>query len=108
MRLTEEPLELFDGQHRVVLRAVMEVVRHLGHVPRHGPTQRNPHRLTGRRPDRRKPQRAGHDQEGHRETRGEHVAAAEVGRYSDAEQSRGHSQRDPKPNSDALFFPFSC
>lgn len=103
VRLTEEPLELFDGQYGVVLRAVMEVVRHLGHVPRHGPAQRDPHRLTGRRPDRRRPQRAGQDQEGHREPRGEHV---EVGRFSDAEQSRGHSQRDPKPNSDALFFSF--
>lgn len=106
MRLTEEPLELFDGQHRVVLRAVMEVVRHLGHVPRHGPAQRNPHRLTGRRPDRRRPQRAGHDQEGHRETRGEHVAAAEVGRFSDAEQSRGHSQRPETEFRRAFFFFF--
>lgn len=109
MRLTKEPLELLDGQHRVVLRAVMEVVRHLGHVPRHGPAQRNAHRLTGRRPDRGRPQRARREQEGQRETRGEHVAAAELGRCSDAEQSGGPSQRDPKPNSDALFlFSFSC
>lgn len=108
MWLTEQSLELFDGQHRVVLRAVMEVVRHLGHVPRHGPAQRNPHRLTGRRPDRKRPQCARHDQERHGETRGEHVAAAEVGRYSHGEQSLEVTDGDPKPNPGADFFPADC
>lgn len=73
--LTQQPFKLLDGQHRVVLRAVVEVVRHLGHVPRHGPAQRDPHRLAGRRPDRGRPQRAGHGQQRHGESRGEHVGA---------------------------------
>ena len=29
----QQPLELLHGQHGVGLRAVMQVVRHLGHVP---------------------------------------------------------------------------
>lgn len=70
--LTQQPLKLLDGQHRVVLRAVVEVVRHLGHVPGHGPAQRDPHRLAGRRPHRSRPQRAGHGQQRHGESRGEH------------------------------------
>lgn len=71
--LTQQPLELLDGQHGVVLRAVVEVVRHLGHVPRHGPAQGDPHRLAGRRQHRGgQPQRARRGQERHAERRGEH------------------------------------
>lgn len=105
MWLTEQSLELFDGQHRVVLRAVMEVVRHLGHVPGHGPAQRDPHRLTGRRPDRRRPQGAGHGQESHAESRGEHVAAAEAGRFTHGEQSLEVTDGASKVKPDAVFFP---
>lgn len=77
--LTQQPLKLLDGEHRVVLRAVVEVVRHLGHVPRHGPAQRDPHRLAGRRPDRSRPQRAGHGQQRHAESRGQHVVGSDHG-----------------------------
>lgn len=70
-KLTQQPLKLLDGQNRVVLRAVVEVVGHLGHVPRHGPAQRDPDRLAGRSPDGRRPQRAGHGQQRHGEPRGE-------------------------------------
>lgn len=49
------------------------MVRHLGHVPGHGPAQRDPHSLAGRRPDRSRPQRAGHGQQRHGEPQREHV-----------------------------------
>lgn len=45
---TQEPLELLDGEHGVGLRAVMEVVGHLGHVPRHGPAHGDADGLAGR------------------------------------------------------------
>lgn len=61
--LTQQPLELLYGQNGVVLRAVVKVVRHFGHVPRHRPAQRNPDRLTGRRLDRLQEERAGSGQE---------------------------------------------
>lgn len=44
----QEPLELLDGEHGVGLRAVMEVVGHLGHVPRHGPAHGDTDGLAGR------------------------------------------------------------
>ncbi len=44
----QEPLELLDGEHGVGLRAVMEVVGHLGHVPRHGPAHGDADGLAGR------------------------------------------------------------
>lgn len=72
VKLTQEPLKLLDGEHRVVLRAMVEVVRHLGHVPRHGAAQRDPDRFTGRRADRGRPQYAGDSQQRHGETWGEH------------------------------------
>ncbi|KAK0143102.1 hypothetical protein N1851_018775 [Merluccius polli] len=39
--------KLLYGQHRVGLRAVVEVVGHLGHVPGHGAAQRDADRLAG-------------------------------------------------------------
>lgn len=36
---------LLDGEHRVGLRAVVQVVGHLGHVPCHGVAQRDAHHL---------------------------------------------------------------
>lgn len=72
LQLTQKSLELLDGQHRVVLRAVVEVVGHLGHVPRHGPAQRDPHRLAGRGAGDRRPESARHGEQRHGETRGQH------------------------------------
>lgn len=41
----QQRLVLLDGEHRVGLRAVVQVVGHLGHVPRHGVAQRDAHHL---------------------------------------------------------------
>ena len=90
MSLTQQPLELLDGQHRVVLGAVVEVVRHLRHVPGHRPAQRDSNRLTGRGPDRGRPQSTGGGQQSHGESRGEHDGAP----VSDRDRSNWESERE--------------
>lgn len=45
----QKPLELLDGEHGVGLSAVMEMVGHLGHVPRHGSAHGDADGLAGRR-----------------------------------------------------------
>lgn len=44
----QQPLELLHRQHRVRLSAVVQVVRHLRHVPGQRLAQRDTHRLAGR------------------------------------------------------------
>lgn len=42
----QKRLVLLDGEHCIGLRAVVQVVGHLGHVPWHGVAQRDAHYLT--------------------------------------------------------------
>lgn len=51
----QQPLELLHGQHGVGLRAVVQVVRHLGHVPGQRLAERDAHGLAGRPLPRRRP-----------------------------------------------------
>lgn len=46
----QEPFKLLDGQDGVGLRAVVEMVGHLGHVPGHGFTHGDADGLAGRGP----------------------------------------------------------
>lgn len=45
----QKPLKLLDGEHGVGLGAVMEMVGHFGHVPRHGSAHGDADGLAGRR-----------------------------------------------------------
>lgn len=45
----QKPFKLLDGEHGVGLSAVMEMVGHFGHVPRHGSAHGDADGLAGRR-----------------------------------------------------------
>lgn len=70
----QEPLKLLDGEHGVGLRAVMEVVGHLGHVPRHDPAHGDADGLAGRaRGASRDLQETGDGQDADEHLAGKHI-----------------------------------